>query len=227
MKSLRITLILTLLLISVAEAHQPRIVYDRNNNQENPIIITQPEISRAYYGELKGQEDNYMIIAREPFKLYLNILTPYNLNENRKDFKVEVRDFENRKVLTLDGTQAEWTLYFEEFARDYYMKGPETSKELKGGVYYMKVSNSNNQGKYSLAAGEKETFPLNEIFKTYYAIPRIKTEFFNQPWYKVYINFVGIALAITLAIIITILLLLKKIFGKKKKAKIPPKRLTH
>jgi len=227
MKRLLATLTLIIILCTTAYAHQPRIVYDRNNNAENPILITQPETSRAYYGELKGQEDNYMIISSEPFKLYLNILTPYKLDENRKDFIIEVRDFENRKILTLDGTQAEWKLYFEKFARDYYMRGPETSMELKGGIYYMKVFNNNNQGKYSLAVGEKETFPLNEIFKTYYTMPRIKTEFFNQPWYKVYLNYVGIALAITLAIIIAIILVLKKTFGKKKKAKIPPKRLTH
>ncbi len=227
MKRLLATLILTIILCTTAYAHQPRIVYDRNNNADNLIIITQPEISRAYYGELKGEQDNYMIITKEPFKLYLNILTPYSLNENRKDFMIEVRDFENRQILILDGTQAEWSLYFEEFARDYYMKGPEKRIDLKAGIYYMNLGNTDNQGKYLLAVGEKESFPLNEILKTYYTIPRIKMEFFNQPWYMVYINFVGIALAITMAIITAILLLLKKLFGKKKKEKIPIKRLTH
>ncbi len=205
MKILRTTIILTLLLIGIAEAHQPRIVYDRENTGTNPILITAPETSRAYYGELKGREDNYMIINDDAFMLYLNILTPFKLQDNRKDFFVEVRDFNNRQVLLVDGTKAEWNLYFEEFGRDYYLKGPEERKELPGGIYYMNISSTDNQGKYTLAIGEEESYPINEVFRAYYTVPKIKREFFGERYYKLFLNPVGFAAAITLIILLFII----------------------
>lgn len=215
--------IIAITIFSAAEAHQPRIVFDKQNSDEN-TIITDPETSKAYYGELKGREDHYMITSEKWFTLYINILTPYNLEGSREDFNVEVRDFENRQVMLLKGEDHKWVLYFEKFAGDYYMKGPEAGKEIKGGIYYMNVSSKDNRGKYALAVGEKESFPLNEILPAYYTIPRLKTEFFNQPWYTSYLNYAGIAMATTLAVVITAATILIRTL-RKKKSKIPIKKL--
>lgn len=222
----QLTIILMLLLtLTIVYAHQPRIVFDKKTSSENPIMITEPEISRAYYGELKGKQDYYMIIYNKPFSLYLNILTPYNLENNKKDFFVEVRDDYNRQVLLIDGTQSEWKLFYESFARDYYMQGPEARMNLSSGMYYINVSSTDNRGKYTLAIGEIESFPLNEIFKTYYTVPKIKTGFFGKPLYKSFFNIVGLAMLTTLIIIIAIIILLAKIFRKKKKKR-PIKQLV-
>ncbi len=80
MKILKTTLLIVVILSLTASAHQPRIVYDKYATPDRPIIIKDPEISRAFYGELDGNEDNYMIIAEEPFKL-TNAVQPYGKQE--------------------------------------------------------------------------------------------------------------------------------------------------
>jgi hypothetical protein len=224
MKILKATLILILLLMGIVVAHQPRIVYNRENSQPEPIIVADPETSKAYYGELKGKQDYYMISSEKPFNLYLNILTPYMLEDNQKDFSVEVRDFTSREVLILDGTKSEWKLFYEPFGRDNYLQGPEARKEVDAGVYYINVSSTNNQGKYSLAIGEVESFPINEIFKTFYTVPKIKREFFGKPWYMGYVNMVGVTMLATLAILIFLIWLARKLIKIRKKRKNPSKQ---
>ncbi len=146
--------------------------------------------------------------------------------ENRKDFFVEVRDFENRRVTFLDGTQVEWKLYYEEFARDYYMMGPELRRNLEEGIYYMNISSSDNTGKYTLAIGEKESFPPGEILKTFISVPKIKMQFFGKPWYKSLTNVVGISMLIILLAIITLIVFIVRIHRVTKRKPNPPKQLT-
>ncbi|MEM4244585.1 MAG: hypothetical protein QW404_02530 [Candidatus Nanoarchaeia archaeon] len=226
MKIFKIILPIILILSLIASAHQPRIVYNKDATPDRPIIIKDPEISRAFYGELDGNEDNYMIISEKPSKLYLNILTPYNLMENRKDFFVEVRDFENDRVTFLDGTQGEWKLYYEKFGRDYYMMGPELRRELEEGIYYMNVSSNDNTGKYTLAVGEIESFPPGEILKTFISVPKIKMQFFGKPWYKAFTNTVGISMLIVLLGIIALIVFILRVRKMTKRKPNSPKQLT-
>lgn len=215
-------MLLTLLfLVNYAYAHQPRIIFDRVNSENNPIIVKDPEVSKAYYGELKGT-DNYIIKSDEDFKLYLNILVPYSLEYN-KDFFVEARDFTNRQVLFLNGEDYEWKLFHEPFGNDNYMMGPEARINLSEGMYYINVS---GEGKYSLAIGEEEKFTVIEIIKTFYTVPKIKTEFFGTSLPMAFYNIVGLAMLITLVIIIVVIMIFVKVFKKKRVIK-PPKRLTH
>jgi hypothetical protein len=51
--------------------------------------VQKPEISQAFYGELRGQEDVYEIKSDEAFLLYVNILAP-NIEGSRTDFTVEI-----------------------------------------------------------------------------------------------------------------------------------------
>ena len=57
-------------------SHQPRIVSEEMTQIENP------EVSQAFYAELKGKSDYYQIESEEPFKLYVGILVP-DLGEGR------------------------------------------------------------------------------------------------------------------------------------------------
>jgi len=222
-----IIIFLTLLfLMNYATAHQPRVVFERVNTEENPIIVKDPETSKAYYGELKESTDNYIIKSDQPFTLYLNILVPYSMNY-KEDFIVEARDYTNREILTLNGEDYEWKLFHEPFGNDNYMQGPEARINLSEGIYYINVSSTDNRGKYSLAIGERETFPLNEIIKTFCTIPKIKTKFFGGTFISSFYNFMGLAMLITLLVIILIIAVLVKVFKKKKRIINPPKRLTH
>ena len=51
-------------------AHQPRLV------EMGIINLTEPEISKAYYGNLSGKPQIYTISTSSPIDLYVNILVP-------------------------------------------------------------------------------------------------------------------------------------------------------
>jgi hypothetical protein len=181
-----------------AHAHQPRIAFGSRHPLEAPIVIEKPEISKAYYGELKGEADYYTIESDKSFKLYLNILAP-DQEGARTDTSVDVTSG-SQKIATLKGSSAEWKSFFEEFARDNYLRGPEFEQMVPAGRYYLKVYNRDNRGKYSLAVGDIESFPLDETIKTALRLPSIKKHFFNKPAISAFFNLVGLFLAIELAI---------------------------
>ena len=60
-----------------ASAHQPRIVTNRQT------VVTNPEISKAYYGQLTGVPDVFTIQTNTPFNLYANILVPDSTSKRK------------------------------------------------------------------------------------------------------------------------------------------------
>jgi len=178
-----------LLLISVAYAHQPRIV------DNYFTIVENPEVSKAYYGELNGFPEYFSIKSEKEILLYVNILVP-DLEDSRLDFKVDIIKG-NKTIYTLDG---EFKRYYEEFGGDYYLRGEEYD-EFGSGDYYIKVYNLDNKGKYSLAIGKEESFPLKEIINTLIILPQLKKDFFEKSPLTAYSNLIGVFLFIFLVII--------------------------
>lgn len=181
-------LALVVLVPRAALAHQPRIV------GSGPVDIRQPEVSQAFYGELTGAPVEYRIQSAEAFRLYVGILVP-DIPAARKDISAEIYRVTpngNETVTVLDGQAFDWTPFFEEFAQDNYFRGPEYKAndsqkgvELKGrtvpgGTYVIKVFSPTNQGKYTLATGDLEEFPLKEIINAAMAVPQIKARFFGE-----------------------------------------------
>jgi hypothetical protein len=72
MQKIMIIFIFALLLMipGISSAHQPRIP------EGNEITVTDPEVSKAYYTELKGAPHIYTLFSDVPFVLYINILVP-------------------------------------------------------------------------------------------------------------------------------------------------------
>jgi hypothetical protein len=64
--------------------------------------------------------------------------------------------------------------------------GPSLEKDVDPGTYTLRVSNPDNQGKYSLAIGKIESFNLKEIINTYKVMPALKMQFFEKPRYLIY-----------------------------------------
>jgi len=183
------------LLASAVYAHQPRIV-----TEEKDIQVSDPEISQAFYGELKGTKNVYEIRSDKPFELYVDLLVP-DIAGARKDFYAEIYKQEDKTgeggvawqtkttVALLDGTTYDWTKYYEPFGGDDYLKGPEfkdaDAKEVRGrlmdaGNYYIGVFNPDNEGKYVLAIGTVEKFALKDILETMKTLPALKTGFFGK-----------------------------------------------
>ena len=152
-----------------AFAHQPKLI-KFSPSFENPYIISEPEISKAFYAELTGESHYYLIRAKKKFLFYTGILSP-KVSDDYKWLSLEVLDANNKKIFQADGSKFEWEPWYEPYARDDYWKGPEigseTNKEFKtsfpleAGNYYIKVFNKDNTGHYSLAVGEAEFFGSN------------------------------------------------------------------
>ena len=129
-----------------------------------------PEISKAYYSKLTGHPHYYVINSEDDFLFYTSILSP-KINEEPSRFSLEVLDGDQNIVYKVDGSNFEWTAWYEPYARDWYWKGPEigvesgkefqTSFTIDAGTYYIKVFNESNTGHYSLAVGEAEFFGSN------------------------------------------------------------------
>ena len=179
-----------------AFAHQPRIV------KENFVEITNPEVSQAFYGELRGAQVEYRINSKQDFNLYAGILVP-DIPNVRKDISAEiyrVKDGGKETFAILDGSQFEWTPFYEKFAKDNYYWGPEykaddSQKEVAlkgrlvpGGDYHIKVFSPTNQGKYTLVVGYLGEFPLKEIINSMTTVPQIKLKFFGEPLSKILIS---------------------------------------
>ncbi len=182
--------------ICAVSAHQPRVDVGTTTTPTNPIIVQNPEISQAFYGNLKGSPDYYQITSDKPFQLYLNLLVPAGPGIGGSFPSAQVTDSSGKVILTLDGSTSTWTPYFEEFGGDYYLKGPETTQNVPAGTYTIKVFNTNNQGKYSLAIGKIEAFPAEESLKAIYNLPILKEQFFGKAVTILFLEFLGIIMAL-------------------------------
>jgi hypothetical protein len=75
------------------------------------------------------------------------------------------------------------------------------------------VSNKDNQGKYSLVIGQKESFPFGESIKTLVRLPALKIHFFNKSFFAIrqgkIIQFLSYGLLILVAIVVGIVRIVK------------------
>jgi hypothetical protein len=172
-----------LLFSAVAYAHQPRIV------SQQLTIVENPEVSQAFYGELKGVPASFRISSDQPFQLYVQLLVP-DIPGVSKDISAEVSS--EKVSYKLDGTGYNWTSFYEEFAGDYYYGGPELNVSAEAGDYDIVVYSKDNEGKYVFVVGQKEEFPLKETINTIFVLPKIKQDFFGKPAYTAFFNMIGL-----------------------------------
>jgi hypothetical protein len=157
---------------SFAFAHQPRITESRLTT------VPDPEISKAYYGELTGEPDVYIIDSKEAFDLYVNVLVP-DIAGQKKDVSAVVLNGE-KEIALLDSTNFEWKKFYEPFGADTYWMGPQFRARADAGIYEIRVWSSNNDSKYSLAIGEIEAFDGKEGISALTTIPELKRDFFEE-----------------------------------------------
>ena len=207
-----------LLGVAQAGAHQPRIAYDTDSSESNPIIVKDPEVSKAYYGNLRGKPDYYQISSDASLTLYLNILIPEIKGYEKKDFFVQVTDQDNNQVLLINGSEYEWNPFYEPYGGDNYIMGPDARAAVSEGTYRIKVYSPENQGRYSLAIGEIESFPPAEMINALIVIPQIKQHFFGKTLIESYSNTSGLTiLGIAALLLMTIALVLRRRAGKNRK----------
>jgi hypothetical protein len=207
-------LLICISLFSTASAHQPRIVYQQQIPQTNPILIKNPEISQAFYAELKGQPEYYKIISEQEINLYVQILSP-KITDAKKDFSVEVINDTN-VIELLNGPDSIWTEFYEPFVGDSYWRGAQFSQQVPEGEYLIKVYNQDNIGKYVLVVGQAESFPLNETIKLFVSLPQLK-QYFGKSGYTAFFNLVGLFFLIQIVIFVVVIFGLVWIVKKVRK----------
>jgi hypothetical protein len=191
--------------VPAALAHQPRLVRDKPS-----IEVRDPEISQAFYAWLNGSVQSYYVRSETPFRLYLNLLVP-DLPGIATDFTAVVYAGEvapENFIATLSGAEFAWRKFYEPFAGDRYLRGPELDRDVPSGTYVIVVSRPVLAGKYALAVGKKESFPPGEILRTLRILPRLKKEFFGKPAVAGYLNMMGAAVAVAVIGIVGILSLI-------------------
>ncbi len=211
-----LSLIFLLFISDIVFAHQPRLV------SEQFTLIRNPEISQAFYGNLKEKSDYYQINSDEEFNLYVGVLVP-DIENIDKDVSVKIvleHDHEKKHEETeyfLNGTDYEWTYYYEEFGGDSYYQGPELKTIAEKGTYIIEVFSQDNKGKYVLVVGEKEEFPLDEFINTIITLPRLKEEFFEKPAYTAFFNLIGLFLLLIIVVIVAIIFVIFRFIKKRRK----------
>lgn len=212
MKSQKTLLFLSLCVVSglfaarSVSAHQPQVV-----NEASSITVTQPEISKAYYAQLTGQPAHYRFTVDTEFALYVNVLIP-DIPGVTEDYTVTINR-DGNVVATLSPGTEPWKAFDEPFGHDVYRMGPEYRATGPAGQYDIVVTSPDNQGKYVLAIGEAESFPLSEIVRTMKELVGVKRYFGKSAWAAFESPFIygpAIALALIVAAVIFIILRRKK-----------------
>lgn len=126
MKNLKFSLLIAFLLAFgltfTASAHNPRLVTNDNPDSQNPIEISRPDISQAFYGWISGTDEYYHFQLTEKQNFYFKILVP-DIPTASKDFSVDLKSPAGELLAKLDGGQSDWIAYHEKFANDNYFTG--------------------------------------------------------------------------------------------------------
>ncbi len=214
-------------------AHQPQLIY----LNQGDVFVDNPELSQAFYDELNGEPKNYFVESKNDFNLYLNILVPIPENfEGRYSVNVYMlynKEYDGKEgemlivsdeedIYTLDGLSFEWQEYYEKFGRDYYLKGPEFSKDLTTGRYRIEVFPSepfaDYKGKYVLAIGKTEAYDAKALLNVYWQLPLLKIQFFKTSPLQFFLTPFGIAGIAIIGGILIFLALIYYLMGAIKEA---------
>lgn len=208
------------LLVAVSvSAHQPRLSYQMTATKDKPIIIANADVSQAFYGQLKSGIDYYDLKLDAPLNFYFQLLAP-DIADAHTDLMAQLNDSGGKSLAVLNGLGYPWQKFYEDFAGDDYLQGPEMKINLPAGDYRIMVTSPDGQGKYVLVVGEKESFPLGESLKTLWNLPGLKS-FFNKPIWAIYQGRIGSGLLIATLVILAVIFLIVGFvrFERRKKKK--------
>ena len=101
-------------------------------------------------------------------------------------FSFDVLDGGLNSIVAADGEAFDWWPWYEGFGKKWYWVGPEVGAEFKSdrvfaaGTYYIRVFNADNAGRYVLAVGDVESFPIDVVVKTVIMMPGINRDFWDN-----------------------------------------------
>lgn len=181
-KTLVFCVFIALLVPVLTWAHKPFVVEPASS--DDYVVVEDPTISSAYYGELTGYAHTYLIASTEPLLLETEILVPDidGIETNRSGLIVRKREDGRgvEEVARLYPDESSWESYYEPFGGDSYRQGPTFSAEIPPGEYLVEVSTPVNEGKYVLVFGSIEDFSDLSFLELLGRIYEVK-KFFDKP----------------------------------------------
>ena len=178
-------------------AHQPRLV------EIEKINVTEPEISKAYYGNLSGKPHIYTISTSSPIDLYVNILVPFIEGPEKN---VTVKIFKGEQPMEiLNPKTNDWKKFFEPFGQSMYWKGPEFKVRADAGNYKIHVQSTEKSMRYVLATGEIESFDGTESLRAILLIPELKKNFFEESPFSFILSPLGWGYILLLQILVILI----------------------
>jgi hypothetical protein len=162
----------------LASGHTPVLV--EFESLKDIITIDDPELSRAYYGELKGFPHTYEVRSDAPFLLRVEVLVPDTDWSTNGISSMIVRQVEGSgrvtEVARLEAKDASWESFYEPWGGDSYRRGPMFEEELLSGTYRVEIHTPDNIEKYVLVIGSREERELG-YFELLGRIVEVKTFF--------------------------------------------------
>lgn len=166
-------------------AHAP--VLELNpKTREAPMVIDEPEHSKAIFSELTGTPQYFKIVSDEEFDFYVGLTAPKLEGCGlARTFSFRVLDADFKKIDARDGGAQKWTPWYEEFGGSWYWVGPEIGKnfahdrQYPAGTYYIEVFNAGNTGEYVLAVGDQERFGLGTLLTISGTMREVESKFWN------------------------------------------------
>lgn len=184
----RLTALLPLicLLALPAQAHSP--VLDLSpKTAEAPLVLDEPEHSKAIFSELTGAPQYFQLTSDQPFDFYVGVTAPKLEGCGLgRTFSFDVLDAAGQKIDGRDGDSMTWTPWYEEYGKSWYWVGPEIGKafahdrQYPAGTYVIRVYNPGNQGQYVLAVGDQERFGIGTLLTIGKTMKEVKATFWDE-----------------------------------------------
>ncbi len=200
--------VLCLVAASSALAHQPHVVGDATR-----VSVSDPEISKAYYGRLPGVPARYEIVSRRPFALYAQITVP-DIGGARRDYRLTIVGPDGQVLAQLSTPPSRWKRFFEPVGGDHYLTGPEYRRRVPAGRYIVQVARPTNRGTYVLAIGDAEQWGPIEAVSALMALPTIKHDYFHQSVLQAWLTRTVPVMAVLVAFILLAGWLLHRLIGR-------------
>ena len=178
--------------VDTVDAHQLIFSDGNNTTVENALYIPDPQISWAMYGELENNVLFYKFEAEQKEPLYASLVIPAldgledfspslaiitqqqniamissHTDEKNTEVPFVLPDGYQAIVFDYDGKPIN-NVFYEPFTQVNYWERQEIRTEsINPGTYYLAVFDTTENGKFTLAVGEREDFSNANFFDSF------------------------------------------------------------
>ncbi|MBI5467432.1 MAG: hypothetical protein HY975_04450 [Candidatus Kerfeldbacteria bacterium] len=180
--------------------------------QTTPVIVQEPELSRAYYAHLRGQPAVYEVTVNEDLTFYASLLVPAT-TPPPNDLQVEVLRTNELGaeilIAVIQPTATDWQPFRERLSGDNYWQGPSYRQDVGPGTYRLVVSSPTNTNTYVLAIGEQESWSASTFLGNLSVLPVIQSDIFGRAgWMFLFRGLVGTVVYYTIGFVVLLVALI-------------------